>query len=50
MFVPSKNKTKEQSTKLEINTQKKILEKGKTQIKQTKTAGYLDTKDQDKMK
>ena len=29
---------------------KKLLDKKKGQIKQLKTAGYLDTKDQDKIK
>ena len=49
MFVTLKSKTKNnKQNKKEVP--KKTLDKAINQIKQLKTAGYLDTKDQDKIK
>ena len=49
MFVPPKNK-KKKNNQNQKQISKKILEKEITQIKYLKTAGFLDTKDQYKIK
>ena len=49
MFVPPKNEAKN-NKKNKKCVPKKILVKQITEIKQFKTAGYLDAKDQDKIK